>query len=167
VERFVEKPTKDLAESYLQQKSFFWNSGIFLWKVERIRELLAIHLPELWEGLERHKPYEQLPKTSIDFGVMQKADRVVMMPASFQWDDLGAWNALPRILPTDPNGNLIWGDHTGMDSANCILYAESHTIVTAGVRDLVIVQRGKYLLVCHKSYSDRLKELLAKLPSSS
>ena len=164
VKKFVEKPNKKLAESYLRDASYFWNSGIFLWKVSRIRELLEQHLPELWHGLLRKKPYEELLKISIDFGVMQKADRVVMLPASFRWDDLGAWNALPRILPTDSDGNLVWGAHTGMESANCILYAESHTMVTAGVRDLVIVQRGNHILVCHKSYSDRLKELLAKLP---
>lgn len=166
VERFVEKPNRELAQTYLEQSSFFWNSGIFLWKVQRISELLATHLPELWEGLTRKHPYGQLPKTSIDFGVMQKADQVIMVPASFRWDDLGSWNSLPRILSTDTEGNLIWGAHTGMDTADCILYADSHTMVTAGIRDLIIVQRGDHILICHKTYSDRLKELLAKLPPS-
>ena len=165
VERFVEKPDLESAESYLKHPSYFWNSGIFLWKVERIQQLLGRHLPELWGGLTEKLPYGQLQKISIDFGVMQKADRVVMLPASFRWDDLGSWNSLPRILNTDEEGNLVWGNHTGLDTINCILYTESHTILTAGIRDLVIVQRGRHMLICHKNYSDRLKELLAKIPS--
>ena len=165
VERFVEKPDQTLAETYVRQGSYYWNSGIFLWTVLRIQELIAAHLPDLWRGLTTQQNYETLPRTSIDFGVMQKADRVVMVPASFTWDDIGSWNSLTRILPTDPEGNLVWGDHTGMETSNCILYADSHTMVTAGIRDLVIVQRGNQLLICHKSYSDRLKELLAKLPT--
>ena len=133
--------------------------------MSRIQELLQLHLPELWNGLKSQQSYESLPRTSIDFGVMQKADRVVILPASFRWDDVGSWNSLPRILGTDGDGNLVWGEHTGLETFNCIVYAESHTMVTAGIRDLVIVQRGKHILVCHKDHSERLKELLAKLPS--
>jgi mannose-1-phosphate guanylyltransferase len=165
VKRFVEKPDQGQAESYIRQGSYYWNSGIFLWSVRRIQELIAKHLPDLWRGLTAHQSYEDLPRISIDFGVMQKAQDVVMVPASFQWDDIGSWNALTRILPTNTEGNLVWGDHTGLETSNCILYVDSHTMVTAGIRDLVIVQRGKHLLICHKSYSDRLKELLAKLPT--
>jgi mannose-1-phosphate guanylyltransferase len=165
VEQFVEKPDREKAEDYVRQKSYYWNSGIFLWSVRRIQELLELHLPELWRGLLERRPYESLPRTSIDFGVMQKADRVVMVRASFRWDDVGSWNALPRILPTDNDGNLIWGSPALTESSNCIVYAESHKMIVAGIRDLVIVQRGNQILICHKSYSDRLKELLAKLPT--
>jgi mannose-1-phosphate guanylyltransferase len=165
VERFVEKPDRIRAEEYLQEGSFYWNSGIFLWQVSRIRELLEKHLPELWSGLKSNQKYETLPRISIDFGVMQKADHVVMVPASFRWDDVGSWNALPRILRTDDKGNLAWGSQVGPETTNCILYAESLTMVTAGIKDLVIVQRGDHILICHKDYADRLKELLAKLPS--
>jgi mannose-1-phosphate guanylyltransferase len=171
VERFVEKPDRLEAEKYLLNDSFYWNSGIFLWKVSRIQERLAEHLPELWAALQQLAPskpgfaerYESLPKISIDYGVMQKEKDVVMLPASFRWDDVGSWNSLPRILESNSDGNLIWGNHTGLETSNCILYAESHTMVTAGIQDLVIVQRGKYILICHKNLANRLKELLAKL----
>jgi mannose-1-phosphate guanylyltransferase len=165
VERFVEKPDRSRAEEYLQEGSYYWNSGIFLWRVSRIQELLEQHLPELWAGLKSNQKYETLPRISIDFGVMQKADRVVMIPASFRWDDVGSWNSLPRILRTDEEGNLVWGSRVGLETTNCILYTESLTMVTAGIRDLVIIQRGDHILICHKDYADRLKELLAKLPS--
>jgi mannose-1-phosphate guanylyltransferase len=165
VERFVEKPDLARAQEYLQEHSYYWNSGIFLWRVSRIQELLEKHLSDLWRGLKSGQKYETLPRISIDFGVMQKADRVVMVEASFHWDDVGSWNSLPRILRTDENRNLVWGTQVGLETTNCILYAESLTMVTAGIRDLVIVQRGDHILICHRDYADRLKELLAKLPS--
>jgi mannose-1-phosphate guanylyltransferase len=169
VKRFIEKPDSQKAEEYIRQSSYYWNSGMFLWKVSRIQELIQIHLPDLWAGLQRissePKLYEELPRISIDYGVMQKADRVVVVPATFRWDDIGSWNSLPRMLETDADGNLIWGRNTTVETSNCILYAESHTMVTAGIRDLVVVQRGDHLLVCHKDYANRLKELLAKLSS--
>jgi mannose-1-phosphate guanylyltransferase len=173
VKRFIEKPDAEKAEEYVRQKSYYWNSGMFLWTVSRIQELLRIHLPDLWSGLQRlslqresfRKIYEELPKISIDYGVMQKADRVVVMLATFRWDDIGSWNSLPRMLETDTDGNLIWGRNIGMEISNCILYAESLTMVTAGIRDLVIVQRGDHILICHKDHANRLKELLAKLSS--
>jgi mannose-1-phosphate guanylyltransferase len=165
VERFVEKPDRSKAMEYLQEGSYYWNGGIFLWSVSRIQELLEQHLPELWSGLKSNQKYETLQRISIDFGVMQKADRVVMVRTSFRWDDVGSWNSLPRILKTDEQGNLVWGEQVGLETTNCILYAESLTMVTAGIKDLVIVQRGDHVLICHKDYADRLKELLAKLPS--
>jgi mannose-1-phosphate guanylyltransferase len=169
VKRFIEKPDSEKAEEYIRQTSYYWNSGMFLWKVSRIQELLRIHLPDLWAGLQRissePKLYTELPRISIDYGVMQKADRVVVVPATFRWDDIGSWNSLPRMLETDADGNLIWGHNTAVETSNCILYAESHTMVTAGIRDLVVVQRGDHLLICHKDHANRLKELLAKLPS--
>ncbi len=165
VERFVEKPDRARAEEYLRQGSYFWNSGVFLWRVSRIQKLIEQHLPDLWNGLKSNQSYETLPRISIDFGVMQKADHVVMVRASFRWDDVGSWNSLPRILKTDEQGNLVWGGHVGLETSNCILYAESFTMVTAGIKDLVLIQRGDHVLICHKDYADRLKELLAKLPS--
>ena len=175
VEEFIEKPERQRAEEFIRKPFYYWNSGIFLWKVSRIRELIAEHLPELWSGLQQvfaaqGKPefrtlYESLIRISIDYGVMQKADRVVVIPASFAWDDIGTWNSLLRILPADSQGNLIHGDSVGVDTSDCIVYAESHTIATAGVHDLVIVQSGNKILVCSREYASRLKELLGKLPS--
>jgi mannose-1-phosphate guanylyltransferase len=172
VKRFIEKPDRATAENYLRQESYYWNSGIFLWNVSRIQELIRTHLPDLWKDLQTldraardfDERYSRLQKISIDFGVMQKADRVVLVPATFRWDDVGSWTALPRILPTDSEKNLVWGTHVSVETSDCILYSESLKMVTAGIHDLIVVQRGQHILICHKSYADRLKELLAKLP---
>jgi mannose-1-phosphate guanylyltransferase len=172
--RFVEKPDSRTANEFILSHKYYWNSGMFLWKVSRIRELMARHLPELWHRLQnlpdREHPkfgesYEQLPRISVDYGVMQKSDRIVVIPAHFEWDDIGTWNSLLRILPVDENGSLVRGKHVGVDTGNCIIYAENHTIATAGIQDLVIVQRGEQVLICKREYADRLKELLAKLSS--
>lgn len=175
VECFVEKPDPEKAAEFLRRGSYYWNSGIFIWTVSRIHELLAQHLPGLWDGIRsvysepdgerKRNLYASLSRISIDFGVMQKADRVVMVPAAFSWDDVGTWNSLPRILSLDENRNLVRGDHVGMETGDCILYAETLKMVTAGVQNLVIVQRGEHLLICHRDYADRLKELLVKLPT--
>jgi mannose-1-phosphate guanylyltransferase len=172
---FIEKPELQRAEEFIRMPYYYWNSGMFLWKVSRIRELIAKHLPELWSGLQQvfsakgkssfRQLYQSLPRISIDYGVMQKADRVVVVPAPFAWDDIGTWNSLLRILPADRWGNLVRGASAGIDTSDCVIYAESHTIATAGVHDLVIVQSGDQILVCSREYASRLKELLGKLPS--
>lgn len=173
VERFVEKPDRARAEEYVLHGSYYWNSGIFLWRVADIRRQIETHLPELWKSLARIRRtprsfadlYSRLPKISIDYGVMEKAERVVVIPADFAWDDVGTWNSLTRVLPVDDNSNLVRGLHTGLQTTNCIIYAEDHTIATAGISDLIIVQKGNRTLVCTREYADRLKELLAKLSS--
>lgn len=173
VERFVEKPDLKRAEEFLRSSGYFWNSGIFLWRVSLIQDLIARFVPDLWSGLQQLKSgsagfettYSNLPRISIDFGVMEKAPSVVVAPAGFRWDDIGTWLSLLRILDVNADRNLVWGSHTGLETTDCIIYGESHTIATAGVRDLIIVQRGNNTLICSKDYANRLKELLSKLPS--
>ncbi len=174
VKRFVEKPDRVLAQEYVRQGSYYWNSGIFLWRVSRIQELIARHLPGLWSGLQQlnrlkgtdefAKSYAALRRISIDFGVMEKADNVVAIPASFVWDDIGTWNSLLRILPADKEGNLVQGPRVSLDTRNSIIYSEDHLIATAGIDNLVIVQHGNRILICSREYADRLKELLARVP---
>jgi mannose-1-phosphate guanylyltransferase len=173
IARFVEKPDRRSAEMFVKKPEYYWNSGIFLWKVFRIQELIQQYLPDLWQGLndlsaagnDRHAAeiYARLPKISVDYGIMEKASNVMVVPAKFKWDDVGTWNALLRILPLNGEGNLVFGNHVGLDTSNCLIHAETQTIATAGVEDLIIVQSGDRLLVCTREYADRLKELLAKL----
>ena len=174
VERFVEKPDRHSAEQFFHDPLYYWNSGMFLWKVSTIQELIARHLPDLWNALNEikqetdreviRKKYSELQRISIDFGVMEKADNVVVIPASFAWDDVGTWNSLFRILPPNEEGNLVQGQYVGLDTADSIVYSENGLIATAGLKDIIIVQKNGTTLVCSREYADRLKELLAKLP---
>jgi mannose-1-phosphate guanylyltransferase len=173
VEKFIEKPDQERAEHFFRDPFYYWNSGMFLWKVSAIQDLLQKHLPELWQTLVRlkdekdletfSKEYSQLQRISIDFGVMEKADNVVVVPATFPWDDVGTWNSLSRILPVDEERNLIWGEHISLDTTDSIIYTETQ-ILTAGLHNIIIIQKDGKTLVCTREYADRLKELLAKLP---
>jgi mannose-1-phosphate guanylyltransferase len=174
VHHFIEKPDASTANEFILKNVYYWNSGMFLWTVSRIQELLARYLPDLWHGIQGLRglssdkfaqAYKRLPRISIDYGVMQKCERIFVIPARFEWDDIGTWNSLLRILTVDDNGCLVRGAHIGLDTSNCIVYAENHTIATAGIHDLVIVQRGEQILICKREYADRLKELLAKIPT--
>lgn len=171
IERFVEKPDQANAKAFLKAGSYYWNSGIFLWKNSRIRECFQKYLPELWKQLHEadsatiERIYPELPRISIDYGVMEKADNVFVVPAPFEWDDVGTWNSLLRILPVNSSGNLIFGNHISIDSNHCLIYAETQTLATAGVENLIIVQHGNQTLICTREYADRLKELLSKLSS--
>jgi mannose-1-phosphate guanylyltransferase len=174
VERFVEKPDQQRAQEFFHDSSYYWNSGMFLWKVSAIQSLLEQHLPELWKTLLQlkeeqdremfRKKYAELQRISIDFGVMEKAGNVVVIPASFPWDDVGTWNSLTRILPLNEEGNLTWGEHIGLDTKDCIIYTESQIVATAGLRDIIVIHKDGKTLVCTREYADRLKELLGKLP---
>jgi mannose-1-phosphate guanylyltransferase len=95
---------------------------------------------------------------------MEKADNVVVVPASFAWDDVGTWNSLFRILTPNEEGNLVQGEHVNLDTTGSIIYSDNSLIATAGLKDVIIVQKNGKTLVCTREYADRLKELLAKLP---
>ena len=174
VERFVEKPDQQRADHFFRDPFYYWNSGMFLWKVSAIQELLATHLPDVWNTLNRLKEeqdkevfrreYSELKRISIDFGVMEKAKNVAVVPVTFPWDDVGTWNSLSRILPLDEERNLSWGEHIGLDTKDCVIYSDSQIIATAGLRNIVVIQKDGKTLVCTREYADRLKELLAKLP---
>jgi mannose-1-phosphate guanylyltransferase len=174
VERFVEKPDQQSAQEFFRDASYYWNSGMFLWKVSAIQSLMQQHLPELWNTLLQlkeeqdrelfRKKYSELQRISIDFGVMEKASNVVVVPATFPWDDVGTWNSLTRILSLNEEGNLTWGEHVGLDTTDCIIYTESQIVATAGLRNIIVIQKDGKTLVCTREYADRLKELLEKLP---
>ena len=178
VVRFVEKPDAETAARYLESKNYYWNSGIFVWKNKTIQESIELYMPELWDGLSRintslggssektvlRKEFDHFKRISIDYGVLEKSPKVAVVPATFVWDDLGTWSALTRVCPLDENGNLLIGQQVGKDTSGCVIYAQDHLIATFGVKDLVIVQANKRLLVCHKDKAPFLKEIVGSLP---
>lgn len=177
VRRFVEKPNAATAEQYLRAGDFFWNSGIFLWKVTTLLELFHEHLPETYTGLNQLRPllgksgveakvlriFSSLQRISIDFGILEKASGLRLIPAEFDWDDIGNWAALERVLPMDANCNVALGPHVPVETEGCILYSEAGTIATLGVKDLVIVQAHGKVLVCPKDRAADLKRLVTAL----
>ena len=178
VRSFREKPTVDIAESFIQQGRFLWNCGIFVWKVRRICELLRRHQPEITAGIDQilasspgpHREqalssiFPQLPSISIDHGVLEKAGDVYVLPASFGWDDIGSWQALPRLLGTDPQGNTVIGSHLGLQTRGCIVHnSDTHLIATFGVENCIIVHTPDATLVARKDDESALRQIVALL----
>jgi mannose-1-phosphate guanylyltransferase len=175
--RFVEKPDAARAREYVSAGSYYWNSGIFLWRNRTLLTLLQAHMPEFYRGLaalrsligrdeaqaDLHRIFAALPRISIDFGVAEKASGLRLVPAEFAWDDIGNWGALERALPHDDAGNVALGRHVALDARGCITYSDAGTIATFGVSDLIVVQALGKVLVCPKDRAAELKRLIAAL----
>jgi mannose-1-phosphate guanylyltransferase len=177
VERFVEKPNLRTAEAYVSSGRYLWNAGIFVWSTGAILEELDRHAPELMQPLRRAfnegevgKVFPTLTKISIDFAVMERTDRAHVVPGQFQWDDIGDWVALERLLRQNGDegdvegdgANTVVGRHVGMDTSGNIIYTEDpdDVVVTLGVEDLVIVKRGNTVLLVRKDRVQDIKQLL-------
>jgi mannose-1-phosphate guanylyltransferase len=175
--RFIEKPDASTAERYVASGNYFWNSGMFLWNNRTLLELFAALMPETYRGLCALRPligksaadahmteiFASLPRISIDYGIMEKSSGLRLIPAEFAWDDIGNWASLERALAPDALGNIAQGSHVSLDSNGCILYAQSDTIATFGVSDLVVVQAYGKVLVCSKDKAADLKRLVTAL----
>jgi mannose-1-phosphate guanylyltransferase len=173
--RFVEKPDEPTAVSYLESQKYLWNSGIFVWRNKTIQESIASSMPDLWDGLTRIKKcmgssgeekvmreeFSQFKRISIDYGVLEKSSRVAVVPALFDWDDLGTWDALGRVLTPEKDNNVSIGRHVGKDTSNCTIFSQNQLVATFGVKDLIVVQAEGKLLVCHKEKAPFLKEIVS------
>jgi mannose-1-phosphate guanylyltransferase len=175
--RFVEKPDASRAEEYVRSGRYFWNSGIFLWRNRALLELFERLMPATWRGMvslrkligrpdlsaELHRVFAELPRISVDYGILEKTVGLRLVPAEFGWDDIGTWSALARALPADTGGNVARGRHSAVDSSGCIVYSDSGGVATFGVKDLVIVQANGQVLVCPKDRASELKKLVEAL----
>jgi mannose-1-phosphate guanylyltransferase len=176
VVRFREKPNLDLAESFLRQGNFRWNAGMFVWSVPTVLREFNRHAPELADfisQLRAPKNFEKalrqrfaaLPRISFDYAIMEKAERVLVVEAGFDWDDVGSWIALANYFEKDQQGNAARRAVTAVDSSNNIVFDEDGTTVALlGVRDLIVVRTKDAILVCHRHEAERIKDLIAKLP---
>jgi mannose-1-phosphate guanylyltransferase len=179
VAKFKEKPDAVTAQQYLDSGQFFWNSGIFIWNVHALRAELRRHESSLFMALDRiaeawttpHRDtifqveYESLPRRSIDFAVMEKAQEVLVLRAPFVWDDLGSWQALERHHPQDAAGNTVLNvNHVSLDTKDCIVAGSpGQTVATVGVENLLIVQEGGTLLVANRQDETAVKRLVEYL----
>ena len=179
--RFVEKPDKETAESYLSKGNYFWNSGMFVWSVSALGAALRRHRPDLHAMSERLKnaagspalasvlneEYAKLKGVSIDYALMEQADNIVMAKASFEWDDIGAWSAVAKYLPSDTDGNSCLGACELLESANNIVVSEGNRLTAMiGVNDLVVVQAGNATLVCARDEVQKVKTMVERLRES-
>ncbi len=169
VRRFIEKPSARTAEAYLASGGFLWNAGIFVWRtgtalseLDRCAPDLMVPLRAAFDAGKVAERFEDLPRISIDYALMERTERAHVVPGRFDWDDIGDWVALERLVSHD-GSNTVVGRHVGHDASGNIVYTEDENdvVVTLGVNDLVIVKRGHALLLVHKDRVQEIKTLLA------
>jgi mannose-1-phosphate guanylyltransferase len=178
VQKFEEKPDADTAERFLRTGTFYWNSGMFVWKVRTILAALRRQRPDLADAAERitdawdtprrddvlRAEYEAIKGTSIDRAVMEGYPERLVVQAPFRWDDVGSWLALERMNPQDADGNTIQGTHCGLRTRQCIIVGEpGQLIATAGVENLLIVRDGDAVLVARRDDENAVKQLVQLL----
>src|SRR5216117_1377705 len=176
VVRFREKPNPDLAESFLRRGNFRWNAGMFVWSVPTVLREFNRHAPELADFISQlrapgnfekalRERFSKLPLISFDYAIMEKADRVLVVEAGFDWDDIGSWTAVANYFKNDEHGNAANGAITAVDSTNNIVFdQDGTTIALLGVHNLIVVRTKDAVLVCHKHQAERIKTLIGKLP---
>src|SRR4029077_16040435 len=174
--RFREKPNLDLAESFLRKGNFRWNAGMFVWSVPTVLREFNRQAPELADFISQlrapenfekalRERFSKLPRISFDYAIMEKADRVLVVEASFDWADIGSWRAVANYFQKDKHGNAANRAITALESSNNIVFEEDGTSVALlGVHDLIIVRTQDALLICHRHEAERIKDLIGKIP---
>jgi mannose-1-phosphate guanylyltransferase len=178
VKRFREKPNPELAEEFLRQGGFSWNAGMFVWALPNVIRQLAKHAPELAEFIAGLRDASDIPATvaarfpglparSIDYALMENADRVLNIEATFDWDDVGSWISIAKYLQTYGAENQANEPITEIDSANNIVFnaRPGSRIALLGVDDLIVVQTADALLVANRHQADAIKNLTPLLPA--
>jgi mannose-1-phosphate guanylyltransferase/mannose-6-phosphate isomerase len=195
VKGFVEKPDVKTAEKYLSDGSYYWNSGVFVWKTSKILSEIKTHLPSIYKALkeirsllfepdqpnqlnklnEPNKPnrpnepnklaqlYASFENISIDYGIMERSSNVLMVPATFQWSDLGSWTALDEIIARDNVGNILKGNTIDIGSQNSTIFASGRLIATIGLRDMVVVDTADATLITPKEKVQEVRKIVEVL----
>lgn len=177
VDRFVEKPDRETAKSYLATEQYLWNSGMFIWKVSTILKNLEKYLPETYAGLQKiqqaigtedersvlEHEFEAFRSESIDYGIMEKAQNIYILSGSFGWDDVGSWLAVERIRQSNEFGNIITGNVITVDTKNTIVQGDKKLIATVGIENLIVVDTEDALLICEKDSAGNIKRVLENL----
>jgi len=179
VKTFTEKPNLEMAKVFLQSGDFLWNSGIFIWNLQTISEAFRYLLPEVADrfregellmGTDKEEDFieEMFPKCpniSIDYGIMEKANNVYVMPSSFGWSDLGTWGSLYELSEKDEDGNVSLHSEAHFHEAkgNIVVLEPGKKAIVQGVEDMIIVEEKGALLVCKKAEEQRIKQFVSEL----
>lgn len=177
VKRFVEKPDLKTAKKYLASGDYLWNAGIFVFRADRILEELARHLPETAEllaaigraaggkGFARTlaTSFPKMPSISLDYGVMEKAENIAVVPADFGWNDVGSFTALPSVRKLDGSGNVSEGEAVLVDVSDSVVLGGSRPVAVVGVQGLVVVDAGDALLICPKERAQDVRRVVDEL----
>lgn len=185
VRKFHEKPDIEKAKDYIERGNFLWNSGMFFWRLDVFIEAMIKYAPEIGSKIDvmaekyRNKTnialpepltsineiFHSMPDISIDYALMEKAENVVVVKALFDWDDIGAWDALERFMTKDENSNIIIGNIAEIDSRNSIIFNESKDRIVAGIglENFVVINTDDATLICPKNRVQEIKKIVEKI----
>jgi len=179
VERFTEKPSLETAIHMVESGEYSWNSGMFIWRVDRILEEFQRQMPEFYVqlaetevtlGTPGYEPtlsrvWPQVTRQTIDYGVMERAEDVAVIPVDIGWSDVGSWASLLELLPSDGEGNIIVGPHVGIDTRDTLVFGKSgkRLIATIGLEGMVIVDTEDALLVCTREREQEVRAIVRQL----
>ncbi|MBI3592556.1 MAG: mannose-1-phosphate guanylyltransferase/mannose-6-phosphate isomerase [Nitrospirae bacterium] len=169
VEKFTEKPDAETAKRYMDEGSYFWNSGMFAFSIKTIVEELGRYAPEIrrmFDALsfeEMLSGFGQMPDISIDYAVMEKSDRAVVMPLDLYWNDIGSWDSLYDVLDKDEHGNVKKGDVLTIDTQGTLIFSNKRHISTIGIEDCLIVETDDAILIAKKGEAQKVKDIVSKL----
>jgi mannose-1-phosphate guanylyltransferase/mannose-6-phosphate isomerase len=181
VEEFVEKPDLKIAESYLEQGNYLWNSGMFMFKADILIDELTTHSPDIVNSVSRavnnakhdldfirldKQDFESSLSDSIDYALMEKSSNVVVVPLDAQWNDIGSWSALYDIGTKDGNGNVIKGDVIAQDTTNTYINANHHMVVTIGVDNLIVVDTPDATFIATQGKAQEVKNIVESLQAN-
>lgn len=180
--RFVEKPSRDVAEGYVRSGNFFWNSGMFCFKAGVILTEMARHAPDVasvagacWQAIQQQGGaqgnmvelpvdlFGMVPDISIDYAVMERSDRVALVPADIGWSDIGSWSAVSELVVPDESNNRVVGEAILVDSRHTFVQSDDRLVATVGVDNLMIIDTPDALLVAHPDRSQEVKQVVARL----
>lgn len=179
VVEFHEKPDRETARKYLENGSYLWNSGMFVWPVRRFQKELQEYMPELNDGLQElftewddsgdrdqaaRSRYPSLPETSVDYGILERSNHAWTIPVSFDWNDLGSWDALRDVFDSGDEDNVELGDVITQETTDSILVARDDvTVASVGVEGLIVVATDDAVLVCDQDRPQDVKKLVQNL----
>ncbi|MEA3376059.1 MAG: mannose-1-phosphate guanylyltransferase [Chloroflexota bacterium] len=181
VERFTEKPDKETALRMVESGEYTWNSGMFIWQVERIMEEFQVQMPDFYVKLAEvetslgtngytptlERAWPQVTRQSIDYGVMEHAEDVTVIPVSIGWSDVGSWGSLAELLARagnqDDRGNIIVGRHVGIDTHTSLIFGGERLIATIGLEDMIVVDTGDAVLVCPMRREQEVRDMVRRL----
>ncbi len=181
VERFVEKPNETTATNYLKQGGFYWNSGLFVFKISVFLEAVKQFAPALYADLRKiqsdfgnpsfeetlDKIYRAVESISVDYGIMEHAKNIYLVEGNFVWNDLGSWESVYLTSKKDENGNAGSGESIIGNSKNSYIYSETSLIALVGLDDVIVVQDGNTTLVCRRDKAEEIKKVVDRLKSEN
>ncbi|MBN1994609.1 MAG: mannose-1-phosphate guanylyltransferase [Anaerolineae bacterium] len=175
VAQFLEKPDLITAEKFIASGAHYWNSGIFIWQISTLLEAFGQYMPKFYRQLDQMEQalagggtidavWQKIKPKSIDVGIMERAEKVAVVPVDIGWNDVGSWNAIHEINQADENGNVILkAEHIGFDTKSTLIQGNGRLVATIGLEDMVIVDSDDALLVCTRDRVQDIKQIVTWL----